>query len=196
MVIERVQQMSVEAFLDFAESSEDWHEFIDGEPYKMTGGLLGHFDIISNIIFEFRVRLAETDCRTLPNGMLVRAGEANLVAPDVSVVCGEAATEHHTQVLLNPVLVVEVTSPTSIERDRNLKRDLYWAVESIQAYLVIDQHRPLVDLYARGETDWTLRRFSDMGDEIPLEALDCSLPLREIYRRIDFEAEAPGAEDG
>ena len=38
MVIERVQKMSVEEFLDFAEGSEEWYEYIDGEPIKMTGG--------------------------------------------------------------------------------------------------------------------------------------------------------------
>ena len=43
MVIERVQQMSVEEFLDFAESNVDRYEYIDGELYQMTAGKLNHF---------------------------------------------------------------------------------------------------------------------------------------------------------
>ncbi len=186
MAIERVQQMTVEEFLDFAELSENGYEYIDGEPIEMTGGKLKHFDIISNIMFKFRLLLADSDCRTLPNGVLVRVGEATLVSPDVCVVCGEPATEADTRILLNPVLVVEVTSPSSIDRDRVLKRELYAAVASIQAYLVVDQHRALVELYTRSEAGWNIRCFSDLDDEIALEALDCRLPLRDIYEGVDF----------
>ena len=187
MVIERVQQVSVEAFLDFAESSEDWHEFIDGEPYKMTAASYKHNVICNNLVLRLGFLLADMDCQVLGAGQGVKCAEMVFLIPDMCVVWERPLLDADSRLLLNPILVVEVTSPTSIERDRHLKRDLYWAVESIQAYLVIDQHRPLVDLFARGETNWTLRRFSDMGDEIPLEALNCRLPLREIYRRIDFE---------
>ena len=187
MVIERVQKMSVAKFLDFAESSEEWYEFIDGEPFKMTGGKLNHFDIISNILFEFRLLLADTECRTLPNGMLVRVGGASLVSPDVIVVCGEPDTESDTRILLNPILVVEVTSPSSIERDRVVKRAFYEAVDSIEAYLIVDQDRILAELFTRSETGWQLRTFSQSDEMILLESLNCSLSLREIYRNVDFD---------
>ena len=191
MVVERVRQMSVEEFLDFAEQSEERYEYINGELIPMTGGKLNHFVIISNIVFEFRLLLADTDCRTLPNGMLVRAGDASLVAPDVSVVCGEPETESDTRILLNPILVVEVTSPSSIDHDRVLKRDFYESVDSIQAYMIVDQHRMLAELYTRSETGWHLRTFSRPDEEIRLEALDCSLPLGDIYQRVEFEEESP-----
>ena len=193
MVIERVPEMSVEEFLDFAESSEDRYEYIDGEPHKMTGGKLNHFQIIANIMFQFRLLLAETDCRTLPNGMLVSVGEASLVSPDVIVVCGEPETEADTRILLNPILVVEVTSPSSMERDRVVKREYYGDVPSIQAYLVVDQERAVVELYRRGDTGWYIQRFSNLDDHVPLEALGIRLPLRDIYQRIELEEEPPSS---
>ncbi len=189
MVVERVRQMSVADFLDFAESSEDRYEYIDGEPYKMTGGTLNHFEIISNIVFELRLLLADTDCRTLPNGMLIRSGDTSLLSPDVIVVCGEPETESETRILLNPILVAEVTSPSSIDYDRGSKRRFYSDLPSIAAYLVIDQHRPLVELYTRAETGWHIQCFDDLEEAVPLEALDCRLPLSEIYASIDFDAE-------
>ncbi len=188
MVIERVRQMSVEEFLDFAERSEYRYEYIDGEPIKMTGGKLNHFDIISNILFELRLLLAETDCRTLPNGMLVRVGDASLVSPDVIVACGEPETEADTRILLNPILVAEVISPSSVDHDRIVKREFYYAVDSIQAYVIVEQDRPLVELYTRSETGWRLQAFSKLDDEAPLDALGCSLPLRDIYRNVEFES--------
>ena len=193
MVIERVQQMSVEEFIDFAESNVDRYEYIDGELYQMTGGKLNHFVISMNIAFLLRRLLADRDCQVLGSGMLVKAGKTRLVAPDVIVVCGDPETESDTRLLLNPILVVEVTSPSSIDHDRVSKREYYGDAPSIQAYLVVDQHRVLVELYTRSETGWHIQCFSDLGDEVPLAALACSLPLRDIYQRIEIEEEPPPA---
>ena len=191
MAVERVHQMSVEEFLDFAEGSEYRYEYIDGEPIKMTGGKLNHFRLIHRLQFLLESLLSGSEWEVLGSGMLVRVGDASLVAPDVRVVSGEPETEADTRILLNPILVVEVISPTSIDHDRVVKRDFYYAVDSIQAYLIVEQDRPLVELYTRSETGWRLQVFSELDDEIPLEALNCSLPLKDIYQRIDFEAEPP-----
>ena len=196
MVIERLRRMSVEEFLDFAENSEDRYEYIDGEPRQMTGGKLNHFVIGMNVAFLFERLLADKDCQVLGSGMLIKAGDARLLAPDVSVVCGEPETESDTRILLNPILVVEVTSPSSIDYDRVSKRENYSEVASIEAYLIVDQHRAHVELYTRSETGWQIQRFTDLGDKVALAALECSLPLRDIYRRIDFEEEmSASAED-
>ena len=190
MVIERVHQMTVAEYLAFEESSDIKNEFIDGELYPMTGGSLNHSRIIMNAGIEIGLRLRDTDCAVLSSDMRVRVGPARFVYPDLSVVCGEPETEYNTLTLLNPTLVVEVTSPSSIDYDRGTKRKLYGDVPSIAAYLVIDQHRALVELYTRIETGWQLQCFADLDDVVPLEALDCDLPLREIYRDIAFEPEA------
>ncbi len=153
----------------------------------MPAGKLKYFLLTSRIQALLWSRLADSACEVIAAGMLVKAGEDRLVAPDVSVVCGEPETEADTRLLLNPILVVEVTSPSSIDYGRGLKRDYYWGVASVQAYLLIDQHRALVELYTRGETGWRNQRFTELGDEIPLEALCCSLHLRDIYHRIEFE---------
>ena len=197
MLAERVRAMTIEEFLDFAESSEERYEYIDGEPIKMTGGKLNHFRITNGVQSLLNVMLANTDFEVFAGGMLIRVGEARLVAPDLSVVCGEPETESDTRILLNPILVVEVTSPSSIDNDRVSKRQYYEDVPSIRDYLIVDQHRRLAELYTRSETGWHLRTFSELDDEIPLEALDCALPLRDIYQRIQFEDERPptAAED-
>lgn len=185
MVIERVQQMSIEEFLDFAEQSEERYEYIDGELIPMTSAKFNHNVICYNLGFHLGILLADTDCQVLL-GQGIGTGEARFFIPDIIVVCGEPETEADTRILLNPILVVEVTSPSSTDHDRVVKRDFYQSVDSIQAYLIVDQHRMLAELYTRSETGWHLRTFSREEDVIPLEALDCSLPLGDIYRRIEF----------
>ncbi|MCY3834608.1 MAG: Uma2 family endonuclease [Chloroflexi bacterium] len=187
MIVERVGQMSVEEYLDFVEQSEDWYEYIDGKLHLMTSTKFNHNAIGHNLGLLLGIRLADTDCQVLSAGQGIRAGEDRYLIPDLSVVCGEPELEDDSRILLNPTLVVEVTSPSSIDHDRVVKRDFYEAVESIQAYLVVDQHRMLVELYTRSETGWHLQTFGEPAAEVPLEALACSLPLRDIYRRIEFE---------
>ena len=159
MVIERVRQMSVEEFLDFAEQSEDRYEYIDGEICPMTGGKLDHFTIAANITGKLLNLLSGSECQVLSGGMLVRVGAATLVAPDVSVVCGEPETEADTRILLNPTVVMEVISPSSIDHDRVVKRDLYQSLASIHAYLIVDQEQMFAELYTRGKPAGNCRHF-------------------------------------
>lgn len=191
MAVERVRQMSVEEYFDFAESSEEWYEYIDGELCPMTTATFRHNVISNNIAFQFRILLADQNCQTLGMGQGIGIGETRFLIPDVCVVCGNPLLEIDSRILLNPILVVEVTSPTSIDYDRGAKLEYYFDVPALQTYLIVDQHRVLVEMYTRGDGDWQMQSYNDLVDEIPLDALNCQLPLREIYRGIDFKSETP-----
>lgn len=186
MVVERVRQMSVEEFLDFAESKEEWYEYIDGELRPMTVPTFRHNIIGNNIAFGLRTLLAGRKCQTLGMGQGVRAGETSLLVPDVCVVCEEPALEFNTRILLNPVLVGEVISSSSVKIDRGAKRDYYFDVPSIEIYLVVDQQRLLVELHTRDGAGWRIESYANIDEEVPLEALNCSLALRDIYRNVEF----------
>ncbi|MCY4060839.1 MAG: Uma2 family endonuclease [Chloroflexi bacterium] len=187
MVIERVQKMSVEEFLHFAESSEEWHEYIDGELYPMTTPTLRHNIIGNNIAFSLRSLLAGKNCHALGMGQGVRVGATRFLIPDVCVVCDQPLLETDTRILLNPVLVGEVTSPTTVNIDRGAKRDFYFQAPSIEIYLVVDQDRLNVELHTRDGAGWRTVKYSKIDDELLLEALNCSLSLRDIYRNVKFE---------
>ena len=87
----------------------------------------------------------------------------------------------------NPILVGEVTSPSTVNIDRGAKRDYYFYVPSIEFYLVVDQHRLYVELHTRDGAGWRIDAYSNLDDEIPLKALNCSLPMRDVYQGIEFE---------
>ena len=90
--------------------------------------------------------------------------------------------------LVNPILVIEVTSPSTMDIDRGEKMDLYFEVPSIQAYLIIDQHRVCAELSIRADAGWQTTSNEDLDDVVPLEVLNCKLPLTQVYRGIQFEA--------
>ena len=83
-------------------------------------------------------------------------------------------------------MVGEVTSPSSRDYDRGDKLGYYQSIESLQVYLVIDQHRIFVELYERQNDGWRRREYSDLEAIVPLRILDCDLPLAEIYAGIEI----------
>lgn len=179
---------TLEEYLAYEQETGIKHEFIDGEIYAMSGGTDKHSLIAINCTTEISYKLRGKPCRTYNSDMRVKITDIKYVYPDFSVVCGKAefADEKHTM-LINPTFVAEVMSPSSADYDRGTKSEFYRSLPSVQAYLLLDQERAFAQLYTRHESGWLLREFSGLDAIVPLEALDCTLPLSEAYRDIEFE---------
>lgn len=187
MAIE-IQQLTVKQYLALEAESEIKHEYIDGEIFPMTGGTLNHDQITMNLTLTLGSQLIGSNCRLHTSHMRVGVSPTRYLYPDLSAVCGEAETDDGTTTLLNPIFVVEVTSPSSIERDRVRKVELYGDIPSVQGYLILDQERVFAQWYLRSESGWHLRQFSDLSDEIELEPLGCTLRLDDLYRGATLQA--------
>ncbi len=178
-------------FLAFVANSEFKHELINGEVYDISGGAGEHSQIAANIIIGLGRLLESTSCRVNTSDMMLKVSDDRYLFPDVSVVCGNPEYEDESRLaLLNPILVVEVTSPSSAVDDRGLKRESYLRLPSVQAYLIIDQHRLNVELYERADVGWRLQVFTNPDDVILLKSLNLEVPLAQIYRGIPFEENA------
>ena len=174
-------------FLAFEAESEFKHELIDGEVYDMSGGTGEHSQIAANIIFSLLSLLETSSCRVNTSDMMLKVGDDRYLYPDASVVCGQPEYEDESRLaLVNPILVVEVTSPSSADADRGTKRESYMRLPSVQAYLVIDQHRIYAELYERADVGWRMQIFTSVDDVITIKALNVELPLALIFRGISF----------
>jgi len=183
------RQMTVEEYLEFDEASEIQHEFIDGELIPMPGGSGPHNLVVAQTTAALVVALEDRDCFIFGSQMRVEIDDSKYLYPDVSVVRGEPAYADDNQViLLNPTVVVEVTSPSSHSYDHVDKVANYGAVPSIEGYLILDQKRVFAEWYTRSESGWHLRQFSDLADEIELEPLGCTLRLEDVYRSLKLSA--------
>jgi Uma2 family endonuclease len=179
---------TVEEYLAFEAESEFKHEYIDGIIYDMTGGTSNHSEIAVNIIGNLFVQLRHSKCSLRTGDMRLKIREGLYVYPDVSAVCGEGDFEDNRTVLLNPILAVEVISPTSANYDRSTKLRYYQSLPSLRGYLIVDQYGVQVDAYTRARDRWLHQAYRSIDDVIPLDMIACDLPLSEIYRGIDFTA--------
>ncbi len=180
--------LTVEEYLAFEEAQlEDRHEYIDGELRLMPGATGKHSQIVMNIVVALGSKILGSRFSLRGRDMQVSIDDTHYVYPDLCVVRGQARYANNGRTLLNPIMTVEVTSPSSIYYDRSEKRDFYTTIPSLQVYLIVDQHRVYVEAYRRVGAGWQSQAYSDIDDVIALEPLGCDLSLADIYRNISFE---------
>jgi Uma2 family endonuclease len=89
--------------------------------------------------------------------------------------------------LVNPLLIIEVLSPSTAEYDYGIKFTAYQSIESFQEYLLVAQDRPRVTQYVRQPNgQWLRRDVEEMEGVVKFTSVDCELTFSEIYRLVKF----------
>lgn len=164
-------------------------EFVNGEVFAMAGGSETHSLIASNVVGELRNRFKGRPCYVYTSDMKVRIDAANQCSyPDVMAVCGERQFwDDRRDVITNPTLIVEVLSDSTEAYDRGDKFAAYRLLPSLSAYLLLSQQRVSAELFVRQPGgDWLLSTYTDRREQLPLPTLDTTLPLAEVYDKVEF----------
>jgi Uma2 family endonuclease len=180
--------LSPEEYLAQDRRAEQKSEYFDGEVFLMAGASRSHNLIVSNVNRELGTQLKNRPCEVYPSDMRVRIPlTPRYFFPDVSVVCGKPQFEDdHHDVLLNPVIVVEVLSSSTEAFDRGRKYDSYRRIPSLQEIVLISQDECRVLLTTRQpDGKWLLSELSDPASVLQLSSTECSLPLTEIYSKVE-----------
>jgi Uma2 family endonuclease len=119
----------------------------------------------------------------LPDGMTVRVDDATAHEPDAVVYCGPRLAPSALEVP-DPIIVVEVLSPSTRHVDAQVKLAGYFRLPSVVHYLVVDPDKPLIIHHARATNDAILTRIVTEGT-IEVEPPGIELSLAGIYRASD-----------
>ena len=162
------------------------NEYLNGEILAMSGASLAHTRITLDIATELNNQLRGGTCEVITNDMRVKTGpKGAYFYPDIVVFCGEPQVEDNVfDTLLNPILVVEVLSPSTEAFDRGEKFRHYQELASLREYLLVSQDRVRVEHYRLTKTQWVQTEFHTPADVLSLVSIDCKLPLQDIYRRV------------
>jgi Uma2 family endonuclease len=164
-------------------------EFVDGEVFAMTGGSETHNIISVNIAAELRTQFKRRLCNVYAGDMKVRIDAANVGAyPDIMVVCGERQFyDQRRDIITNPALIIEVLSESTEAYDRGDKFAHYRTLPSLRAYLLIAQSRIGAELFGRQPDGcWLLSTYNSLSDTVPLQAVEASLALAEVYDKVQL----------
>lgn len=164
--------------------SREKHHFINGQLENMPGGTLKHNRIATNILFALEQHSRKTNylVSNSHTKIWVPAIKA-FYYPDAVVIC--ETPEYYAgrkDVILNPLLIVEVASPAAEEFDRSGKFLDYATIESFQEYLIFQQDLPFARQSQRVDSDtWQLSTIEGMDQHIELKSIGCSLSMQEVY---------------
>jgi Uma2 family endonuclease len=176
-------QYSYRQYVDLVTSSDVRYEFCDGTVYAMSGGSPEHSGLAANVIQILGSQLSDKPCRVFTSDLRIRVLETGLATyPDVSVFCGTLELDpEDSHTATNPVLIIEVLSPTTERYDRDEKFAHYRRIPSLASYALISQEEHRLEVFSRNpDGSWTLRETRRGAAD--LSAIGCVLPLEDVYR--------------
>ena len=179
------QLFSFEEYLALEEIAAVKHEFLGGHVWAMAGGTPAHAAIAANVIALLSTQLRDRPCRVFTSDLRIRVQATGLgTYPDVTVVCGHLETDAadpRGNTVTNPLVLVEVLSPSTEEYDRGEKLAHYQRISSLAAVVLIAHDERRLEVWHREGDHWTLDVFRT-GDRARLASLGCDLDVAEVYR--------------
>jgi Uma2 family endonuclease len=174
-------RMTVDEFLTWAEGRPGRYELFRGEVYAMSPEVVGHTKTKGAVYAALLVGIRQRGlpCHALPDGATVRIDDATAYEPDALVYCGQELPSTALEVP-NPVIIVEVLSPSTRRVDVSLKLAGYFRLPSVAHYLIVDPTQRSVIHHARGAGDTILTRVISDG-VIALEPPGLELAVSDIY---------------
>lgn len=193
----KIYLYSFEEYLEAERIADERSELIDGEIYAMAGESSRHGDISMNLAGFIQNQLRGTNCRgrtkdtKVKSGALKeRFGRGMISYPDIVVICGEPEYhDKHKDIVLNPAVIIEVLSETTEEFDRGVKFMRYRNFnDTLTDYILVSQNEPHIEHYIRQQNgDWLLKEYYGLEKSFPIDSINCTLKLSEIYERVEFD---------
>jgi Uma2 family endonuclease len=186
--------MTVEQYLTLDESSDAKYEYLDGYVFLLrppssayddnaiidiAGGSVTHAALCARMASLLDQALADGSCMVYTSDARMKLAERQYFYPDVTVACGEQAGT----MLTNPIVVIEVLSPTTEKRERGVKFKAYKALPSLQEYVLIASEYKAIEVHWRDGNFWRQYHYRE-GDLVELRSLGISFPFDEVYRRV------------
>jgi Uma2 family endonuclease len=184
------RSLSEEEYLTFEQSSPIKHEFFHGEIYAMTGGTESHNLLAGNAYAALHAQLRRRPCKTYTSDQRIKVMATGLhTYPDVTIVCGKSQfIDRPHQTVINPIVIIEVLSPSTERYDRGMKFQNYRTIPTLQDYLLISQDDHRIEHYTRQENgEWLLREAIGLAAQITIQSIDCILTLEDVYEKVEFE---------
>jgi Uma2 family endonuclease len=189
MVTIATERFSIEEYLQREEQADSKSEYIDGRIIPMAGGTTNHNQIAGNIYAELHFAFKQRDCRVYMGDVRLWIPERRIFRyPDVMVVLGEPVYfENRRDTITDPVVIVEVLSPSTENYDREGKFAAYRTLPTLREYVLIGQTSVYAEKFERtGEKQWSFREYSTEDRQISVDSVQITLDFSDIYHKIDL----------
>ena len=187
---EEPARVSAEDYLRLEINAETRHEYANGRVWAMAGAEMAHNDINYNLNQAIGPQLRPRGCKANMSDLRVQTkNRSGYLYPDTVVVCGTPllSDDVKPRSLTNPLLIVEVTSASTAERDHYDKFTLCRQIDSLRQYLMLSSEEVHAELYTLDELGrWIFTETRDLGAVLDLSSIGCRVPLAEVYVGVEL----------
>jgi Uma2 family endonuclease len=181
-------RITEQEYLERERAAEFRSDYYAGHVYAMAGGSWAHGTLIQNVNRLLDTALRDRNCSVRSTDTRVRVSGNLYTYPDILVVCGEPMfLDKRTDTVTNPVLIIEVLSPSTEAYDRGAKAAQYRTMESLRELALVTQTEARVEIYRkRAGNEWMLAESVGLESDCRFESVECELPLAGIYDQVTF----------
>jgi Uma2 family endonuclease len=150
---ERKKPMTVDEFIPWAMAQPRGRfELVNGEPTPLSPERAEHRHIKAAVLMALHNAVSRSGIAAIvePDGATVRIDEHQAFEPDALVYMGPRLPRDSVEVP-EPIIVVEVVSPSTAGNDTGMKFAGYFSLPSVRHYLILDPRRRVVIQHSRGD---------------------------------------------
>lgn len=181
--------ISQQDYLEAELQAFEKHEYYQGEIFAMSGALLPHNQIFSNLFGELSSKLKGKNCKPFGSDLRIHIPSNTLYTyPDISIICGKVEiTDDQFDTATNPAVIIEILSKSTINYDRGSKFTLYRDIETLKEYILVDSTGILVEKFLRhADNSWQLTEYKLLTDTFLISTVDVNFTLADIYDDVIF----------
>jgi len=175
------RKMTAGEFLEWAEHQPGRFELSGGYPVAITPPGIAHSRIkfAACVALRAAIKQAGKPCEALVDGPSVAYRDESLYIPDVAIYCGDRISGRQN-IILDPVIVAEVTSPSTAWLDKSSKLVDYFGLPSLAHYLIIDPDGGFV-IHHRRADEASIRTEIVRGGQVTLDPPGITITLSALF---------------
>jgi Uma2 family endonuclease len=178
------KRYTLEEYFAFCETHEGRFEFFKGEIVEKSWDSVTANQIAGNIHLFLKSLLEDQPCICVQSAVRLQVQEGKIFRIPDFLIFQESG--NLIQYATEPLLIVEVLSESTAKTDRSAKLNEYRLIPSLQYNLIVDQENCFVEIYIREGKRWYVELFDKMEDTISLPYFGIDIPVKTIYKKINF----------
>jgi len=187
MTSQAIEKLTAKKYLSMERLADIKSEFYQGEIFAMAGASRKHNQITSNLIRILGNQTENNPCSVYSSDMKVKIEALDKYTyPDIVISCDKEVFEDESEdVLLTPLVIIEVLSESTEAYDRGDKFFHYQKIKSLSEYILVSQKNCLWEHYIKqAEGEWIYHEFHQLDNIVNFKTIDCFVSLSDVYSKV------------
>jgi Uma2 family endonuclease len=184
-----VRHMTLAEFLRWEDGTDTRYELIRGAPVAMAPPARAHGVLCARLggLIDAGLRSRRPCMAQAEAGIAAPIRDDTFYVADLAVTCGPL--QRDGQIAEDPVLLVEILSPTTERHDRRTKVPAYREIDSVQEILLIDSQSVYAEILRREGNRWITELVRGREAVLRLSSVDLQIAMADLYEGIDVDSE-------